>query len=87
MHLLKYRYQPERRSNSWLSTIVEQRRQIEFILDDSPSLQSYLPEIFDKCYLVARRDVAIETGLPASTFPEHSPFSLDDTLNTDFLPD
>ena len=28
MHLLKYQYQPERRSNSWLSTIIEHRIRI-----------------------------------------------------------
>ena len=28
LHLLKWEYQPSHRSNSWLSTINEQRRQI-----------------------------------------------------------
>ena len=36
-HLLKYVYQPEKRNNSWITTIVEQRRQILLILQDSPS--------------------------------------------------
>ena len=28
MHLLKWQYQPEKRSHSWIETINEQRRQI-----------------------------------------------------------
>jgi hypothetical protein len=30
MHLLKWQYQPEKRTSSWISTINEQRRQICF---------------------------------------------------------
>ncbi|MFM7372971.1 MAG: DUF29 domain-containing protein, partial [Sphaerospermopsis kisseleviana] len=29
MHLLKYKYQPDKRSNSWLSTIFEPRRRLK----------------------------------------------------------
>jgi hypothetical protein len=38
MHLLKWSKQPGLRSRSWSATIREQRRQIEQILDESPSL-------------------------------------------------
>ena len=41
-HLLKWQFQPEKRSNSWLGTIKEQRLQIKLLLKDSPSLKSYL---------------------------------------------
>ena len=85
LHLLKYRYQPSYRSNSWICTINEQHRQIVFLLEDNPSLKTYLAEIFDKCYIIARRDAATETGLPADTFPVESPFSFQETLNPDYL--
>src|SRR5271170_2694515 len=39
MHLLKWELQPDLRAASWRSTIVEQRTQIELILEDSPSLR------------------------------------------------
>ena len=39
MHLLKWQYQPEKRTNSWINTIDEQREQLELILRDSPSLK------------------------------------------------
>ncbi|WP_353673597.1 DUF29 domain-containing protein [Synechocystis sp. LKSZ1] len=87
MHLLKYRYQPEKRSNSWLLTIFEHRDRIEEALEQSPSLQPYLREIFHKCYAKARQKAALETGLALNTFPAESPFSLDETLDVDFLPE
>jgi predicted DNA-binding ribbon-helix-helix protein len=40
MHLLKYQYQAEKRSNSWLFTIVEHRQRIQELLETSPSLKS-----------------------------------------------
>src|SRR3954464_3388671 len=37
-HLLKWRYQPERRSRSWRGSIRDSRTQIERLLGGSPSL-------------------------------------------------
>lgn len=39
-HLLKWKYQPDKRSNSWNFTIIEHRTRIEDELTDSPSLKS-----------------------------------------------
>jgi hypothetical protein len=40
-HLLEWHYQPERRSTSRASSIVEHRRRIQDEIDDSPSLAGY----------------------------------------------
>ena len=37
MHLLKYRYQPEKQTNSWRYTIYEHRDRIQKAFRDSPS--------------------------------------------------
>lgn len=87
MHLLKYKYEPERRSNSWLSTIFEHRDRIEVELAESPSLQPYLEEIWSECYSKARKKASLETGLPLSTFPESCPFSQAETLDHEYLPE
>lgn len=87
MHLLKYRYQPDKRTNSWLLTIFEHRDRIWEALDLSPSLKPYLQEVFDKCYSKARKKAALETGLPIATFPPQSPFTLEETLDVDYLPE
>jgi hypothetical protein len=89
-HLLKWKYQPEKLpyyGNSWISTITEQRRQIEFLLEDSPSLKPFLLEVFAGCYAKARRDASKETGLPIDTFPAQSPFTPEEALNPDYLPE
>lgn len=86
MHLLKYIYQPKKRSNSWQFTIKEYRRCIQESLKDSPSLRAYLLQNFDECYRKARDLAATETGLDLSVFPEASPFTLEQTVNRDFLP-
>ncbi|MGK7875204.1 MAG: DUF29 domain-containing protein [Xenococcaceae cyanobacterium] len=87
MHLLKYKYQRERRSNSWLFTIQEHRTRLEDDFADSPSLKLYFTEVFDECYQKARKLTKTETGLPLDTFPVESPFTPEETLNFDYLPD
>lgn len=44
LHLLKWHYQPQRRSDSWLDSITDARTQIELALEDSPSLKNYPAE-------------------------------------------
>ncbi len=87
LHLLKYAYQPERRSDSWTNSITEQRIRIEVELESSPSLKPYLEEVYSSCYSKARRLVNSETGLPISTFPIESAWSISDVLDPSFLPD
>jgi hypothetical protein len=86
MHLLKWQYQPSKRTRSWEGTIFEHRLRIEQILEDSPSLQSLYPQIFEKTHQQARQRAAIETGLPLETFPTDCPYTAEQTLDNDFLP-
>jgi hypothetical protein len=44
LHLLKWQYQPQRRSESWLDSITDARTQIELAINDSPSLSNYPAE-------------------------------------------
>jgi hypothetical protein len=87
MHLLKWQYQPEKRTSSWISTINEQRRQISTVLEDSPSLKPYLAEVFSKCYQLACNDASKETNLPKITFPSDCPFSSEQVLDADYFPE
>jgi hypothetical protein len=87
MHLLKYKYQPKKCSNSWLSTIFEHRRRLKEELTESPSLKNYFLEIFNECYQDARKQASLETGLSLDTFPIDSPFTIDESLNQDYLPE
>ena len=78
-HLLKWRYQPEHRSRSWRTTITTQRREIEALLADSPSLRATLPDVLAASYRAARDDAITETGL--LDLPENSPFTVEQAFN------
>ena len=86
IHLLKYKYQPEKRSVIWELSIAEYRRRLDDALEVSPSLKRYLVEVFDKCYLDARKQARIETRLELAQFPDGSPFTPEQCLDEDFLP-
>ncbi len=86
-HLLKWAYQPDARSSSWLGTIREQRLQIEFILEDSPSLRRVVAQILPRDFNHARRKAIDETELPETSFPAECPFTADQVLAEDFLPE
>lgn len=86
MHLLKYKYQPEKRTNSWRLTIYEHRDRIIQSLEESPSLKRFFQEKFLVCYQKARKKASIETGLEIGTFPENCSFELESILDTNYLP-
>jgi len=85
-HLLKWQFQPERRSESWLSTISEQRTHIDAIIEDSPSLARFPEEVFEREYRNACTAAAIETGLNLRDFPIAAEFAASDALKADFFP-
>jgi len=85
-HLLKWEYQAERRSRSWLMTIRIQRRDTQELLEENPSLKPYLEEALQKIY-ESGRDLAVgETNLPLKTFPENCPYTLDEIFRDGFYP-
>ena len=85
-HLLKWQYQSDRRSRSWLATLRVQRRDIQRLLKDNPSLKSYVEEALQESYLNGRDLAMGETNLPLSTFPETCAYNLTDILDMDFYP-
>lgn len=85
VHLLKWQYQPQRRSDSWLDSINDGRSQIRRKLEDSPSLRSYPDQVLAKEYTRARREAARQTGIEISIFPEFCPYAIEQVLE-DWLP-
>ncbi|QQS55449.1 MAG: DUF29 domain-containing protein [Candidatus Competibacteraceae bacterium] len=77
IHLLKWRYQPERRGITWRLSIKNGRHQVDILVEDSPSLQRKIPDLMAKEYAQARENAALETGLPLATFPELCPFTVE----------
>ncbi|ADH90399.1 protein of unknown function DUF29 [Ancylobacter novellus DSM 506] len=84
MHMLKWDHQPEKRTRSWLLTIVQQRQKVEDVITDSPSLKSRREEATASAYRGARKEAAAETGIPLRTFPETNPYPLDEIMERAF---
>ena len=85
-HLLKWEFQPSHRSKSWLATIREQRRRIVDLLEESPSLKPYLPEVLEKAYQDGVDLAVRETSLNYNDFPEQCLYSLEQVLDSSFFP-
>ncbi|WP_088892753.1 DUF29 domain-containing protein [Leptolyngbya ohadii] len=85
-HLLKWEYQPSKRTPSWVSTIRVQRADIKDLLKESPSLQPALAEICHKVYDRAVEMAIGETNLSRKTFPQDCPYSVDQLLDDRFYP-
>jgi Domain of unknown function DUF29 len=86
LHLLKWQYQPERRSGSWESSIIEHRRRIKKAIQESPSLKPYLDSILTESYTEAVKQAKAETGLPLETFSTECPYEAIAVINDEFLP-
>ncbi len=87
VHLLKWNLQPQRRSRSWSSTIATQRREMNDIFSQSPSLRDRIPGTLARVYRDAVHAAVIETGLSAKRFPLDCPFGVEEILDRDFLPE
>ena len=86
-HLLKWQYQPDKRSRSWFLTIREQRRAINRHLSRNPSLKSRITDALEDGY-EAGVDLALrETNLPLRTFPAICPYAFDDVVADSFICD
>ena len=86
-HLLKWRYQgdyPDRKS--WRATINTQRRSIAKLLDENPSLRSWLAETVPDAYADARDLAVAETPLDYDAFPTSCPWTLEEMLE-DYWPE
>jgi Domain of unknown function DUF29 len=86
MHLLKWRYQPTRRSRSWRVTIRNARIEIRKRTRRSRRLERFLSECFGEAYADARKLAKDETGLPMDTFPVDCKWNLDEIRREEWLP-
>jgi hypothetical protein len=76
LHLLKWQYQPDKRTPIWRTTIRDQRHEIADLLQLSPGLKPKRAARLAQAYPRARDDAAEETGLPVEQFPVACPYTL-----------
>lgn len=87
IHLLKWQVQPAFRGGSWRLTIIEQRRRLTEHLKDNPSLRGLLAESIAMLYRFALLGAQKETGLSDSAFPATCPWTGEQVLAEEFLPE
>lgn len=85
MHLLKWNFQPEKRSGSWKGSISESRLRIDRLIRKHPVLRVHLETVLDECYQDSREEASLETGLDISTFPMTCPFSVEQLRDRTFF--
>jgi hypothetical protein len=90
VHLLKWRYQPNKRTGSWEATIENSRERITELLRRSPILKSRISGTFLGSYPLARREAGGQMGLTKGEWERVLPVSCEWNLRTaralDFWP-
>ena len=83
-HVLKWTYQPDKRSRSWRATIIEQRHELARNLGRGV-LRNHAKAVLAEAYNEAVERAAAETGPSAETFPAECPHTLEQLLSPDLL--
>lgn len=85
-HLLKWDYQPEKRTKSWFVTIRNQRREIHILLKENPSLKPFIPEALQLGFLSGLDLAVTETSLRDQDLPPDCPYTWEQILDSTFPP-
>jgi len=86
-HLLKWKFQQTRRTNSWRKTIRTQRAEIKKDIKKCPSLKTLMsdPAWVETAYHRAVVDTYAQTLLPA--LPIDAPWSVAEAMSDEFFPE
>jgi hypothetical protein len=89
-HLLKLAYWELERpynANHWKGEITVFRIDLLKVLNDNPSLKSYLEDSFDKCYQSALRILDRRMGVRIAALSTEKIFTLAQALDEDWFPE
>ena len=84
--LSKRKWQAEKPTEGWQSTLLTHRVELDRLLEDSPSLRRTIAGAIVKVYPDVRQLAESETGLPGTAFPNECPFTPNQILDRAFLP-
>jgi hypothetical protein len=84
LHMLKFDYQPDKKTRSWAISIAAQRGEAADVLTDNPGLKHRLQEALERAYRGARLGASKETRLPLRCFPETCPYTLEEIRSRPF---
>ena len=86
LHLLKWIYQPDKRTRSWFDTVTEQRGELQQMLT-SKVLEAHARNLLAEIYEKARINAIRQTDLSETTFPTRNPFTFEQLLSDDWPDD
>jgi hypothetical protein len=88
-HLLKWKSQPESRTNSRRATINDQRRRIALAVKETPSLKAVMrvADWQEGVWLDARCQARKEMGLTGDDLPEACPWPMEQAVDPEFWPE
>ena len=81
-HLLKWEFQPDRRSRSWRATIITQRQELAD-LAGAGALRNHAETVLAESYDNAVELAVAETGLDQGAFPSECPYTVEQLLAAD----
>jgi hypothetical protein len=85
LHLLKWDYEPARRSRSWRDSVVVQQDELKDLCE-SGTLLNHARAVLDQAYQGAVRLASKQTGLREDQFPGTCPWSLEVALDRELEP-
>lgn len=86
LHLLELAYsdsERDRNQRQWRLHLVNARTEMLAIVEDSPSLERYIAEIFEQSYQAARREAEIVIG---AQLPERCDWTVEQVRSDTFYP-
>ena len=81
-HILKWTFQPDRRSGSWRSSIIEQRQELARLASRG-TLRNHADSALKDVYPEAVERAASETGRSTDSFPAECEYSIDELFAFD----
>lgn len=88
-HLMKWFYQSDilaQHQKSWEGTIDRERLDLKDLMDENPSLKSFLSEATPKAYKYAKAILKEETTLTIKTLPSECPYTFEQLMDETFFP-
>lgn len=87
-HMLKYQYQNDHQTRSWINTIRDANRNLQDQMKTDKNVYNVFgDDMLNDIYEDALRDAKNETGLPLKVFPLSRPndFTKDNIVDSDFI--
>lgn len=86
-HLLEWQYQPGRQCRSWAQTINDKRIELDYYLNESPSLRAGLDDAKRAKMVWAKATAQARQETNLDCFPASCPWKMADVLAHEWLPE